>query len=449
MEAERRGLALDAEDIALLAEARRRGLVETVSPSPPDPKDLIARGITGSGFGMRGFATPVQLVEGAANALRVASGFTPFPLSIATSAVGEAVAQAAEQGVGAREGFDPVSIGVAGALPPLVAGAARVVRGIGRTVTRTIPSVFQRAQEGARAAGDDVAASLTPETSAAQLFKAARGTGETVPAGRITAILDDLDQTIPQDPANAGLQQVRAFADKLRAKIQGGAISLDDLLQQRLDLGREIQRRGSAPELRALYGHGGDGAKGIIGALEEAAEVGGPGAANARAALEAFKSDRGIATWRELVADATTTSTVSGAGVPVLNMAKLGRFVRENEAQLRAQLGDDGMTLVREFQRRFASLPPAQAYTAANTTVSVVLGLAGGAAGFVTGLPGLGLAAGLAGRELVLNAKLVGRNPELLNQVLTGVAQTARAGGSVRVGPEAQDLARERRGMLR
>jgi hypothetical protein len=449
MEAERRGLALDAEDIALLAEARRRGLVETVSPSPPDPKDLIARGITGSGFGMRGFATPVQRVEGAANALRVASGLTGFPLSIATSAAGEAVAQAAEQGVGAREGFDPVSIGVAGALPPLVAGAARVVRGIGRTVTRTIPSVFQRAQEGARAAGDDVAASLTPETSAAQLFKAARGTGETVPAGRITAILDDLDQTIPQDPANAGLKQVREYMTRLRGAVKAdGTVDLPELMRQRLDLGREIARGGSAPELRALYGHGGDKAKGLIGALEEAADAGGAGASAAREALTVFKRDLGVMKWRDLVEQATKRTSISGVDTPAVNIAKLGNLVEKHGDELTAQLGPEGMALVRGYLTKFRTLPPTHAATAARSLIAV---MAGGAAGINFGSIPIGLGAALL-PEIATNVYAVGRNPIWVNQLMAGLAQATRAGVTpmvapfnpprVNVGPEARELAR-------
>jgi len=425
--------------------ARARAQKPLAGPAPDDRtdhQDLLTRGLVGSGFGTQAFGTPQTKVAPGAFALRVAPGLIPNPIVAGpASAAGETIAQAAEQGVGAREGFDPLSIFVAGAIPPVVATAVRGVRGLGRTLTRFIPSKFEAAQSAALEGTKGVATKLMPEVGAAQLFKSARAAGaEPVPAGRITKILDNLDDEIDAAPIAPRLQQLRAFMDKLRSKITNGSIGLDDLMRQRRELS-ELWK-GGAPELHALYGHGGAGAKGLIGALEEAAEQGGAGAAAARAALDTFKSDLGISTWRQLVQEATTKSTVTGSEVSVLNMAKLGRLVGKHEAELEKHLGPEGMTVIREFQRRFASLPPAQAYTRANTLASALLGLAGGVAGFGAGMPGVGVATGLLGRELILNAKLVGKNPALLNELLTGTAQTARAVGSVRVGPEAQERAR-------
>lgn len=392
----------------------RRGVSLLTTPESAEGERAASRGVS-------------------AATLRVAPsvGVAFPPAAAALSAGGETAAQLVESG----EVTSPGMIGVAGVLPPAVATVARGVRAIGRTATRALPSLFVKAQEKAATGAQDVAERMAPTEAAGALFKAARGTGERVPAGRITGILDDLDTTIDPDPTNAGLQQVRAFVEKLRGKITGDEITLDDLMRQRLDLGREIARPGSAPELRAIYGHGGDGAKGIIGALEEASNAGGAGATAARQALTVFKRDLGVATWKDLVEQATKRVTVSGSDTPTLNMAKLGNLVAKNAEELERTVGPEGMALIRGFQEKFRALPPTQALTAANLLVSAGLGGVGAIAGGGVGMPVAGAAAGLAARELILNAWLVGKNPTAVNQVLTGLAQATRTGVTPMVQP--------------
>lgn len=381
--------------------------------------------------------------------LRIAPSFAPgMPLASGLSGAGEMIAQKVEA---PNEPINPLPVAAAIAVPPVVAGAVRGVRALGRTATRVFSGRFEKAQETAANAAGDVATTLAPEEgAAARLFASAKGAQETVPAGRITAILDDLETSLPKTPADTGLQQVRTAMDNIRGTIKNGTIDLDELLRQRLDLGRLISRGGSAPELKAIYGHGGDNAKGIIGALEEAAAAGGTGAAATREALDLFKRDLGVVKWRDLVETATKVNTVNGSQTPILNMAKLGNLVAKNADDLERTLGPEGLTLIRAFQEKFRALPPTQAHNAANLLVSGVLG---GVGGYVTGGMGLsvagGAAAGFVTKELIQNWKIVGNNPAAANQIMTGLAQATRSTvmpmvatpTPVRVGRGAQEAA--------
>lgn len=565
LEAERRGLAIDETDRALLTEARRRGLVPGASDAPADGGgvmdfvrqiggvidpvgEMVTSRLAGERPRLEGAAAVARVAPAVAIPAAVATVPFAYPVAQgAASAVGEAAAQGFEREMGDRTGFSPLEIGVAGALPPAVAGVARTIRGLGRTAVRVVPSLFQKAQGRAAAAADDVAAQLTPETTAEQLFRSARGrapapkvaprepiaalpaigetsptaygptgryvarelTGregvertleaasatargegyregagmvvaqsqgpsvagrvmrratpetaatatrtarETVPAGRLTAIIDDLDETIPAEPGNAALQQVRTFMGKLQGAVKDGKVDLDELMRQRLDLGREIARPGSAPELRALYGHGGKDAKGIIGALEEAAEKGGAGASAAREALTVFKRDLGVVKWKELVETAAPRKSISGVETPELNIAKLGKLVEKHADELTAQLGPEGMALIQGYLRKFSTLPPTHAYTAVNRLISVMGGGLGLGVGVSTGSIPIGLGAALL-PEVATNIYAVGRNPVWVNQLMSTLAQATRAGVTpmvapptpVRVGPEARELAGGRR----
>ena len=413
-------------DIAALRSAGR--LPEALPPVEPtatlSPEDLIARGIIGSGFGTQRFTTPQQAVGRGAFVARTLPGLIPTPLlSSVGSMAGETIAQAAEQGVGAREGFDPLQIGVAGAMPFAVSGVVRGARAIGRTAVRAIPGLFHGAQAKALGAAEEVAQTLTPDITASQLFTAARSAQESVPAKRLSSILDDLTSSIPKTPADPGLRQVREVIDNLRGSIQGTSIDLAELLRQRLDLGRLIARRGSAPELRAIYGHGGANAKGIIGALEEAAEAGGAGAALTREALDVFKRDLGVVKWKDLIEQSTRRTSISGVDTPALNIAKLGDAVVKHSRELKSTLGADGLELIRGFLTRFRSLPPTHAATAATTLLTLMAGAGGGIA---SGSLPVAIATAVT-PEIARNVFAVGRNPAAVNQIMTTLAQATRA----------------------
>jgi hypothetical protein len=481
LEAERRGLAIDDEDRGLLAEARRRGLVggtaaapttETPTPEKPGLGALTLEAVKSRASealavparvagAVRDFVAdpsipnPLDLIPKPAPriALPIVAGGGPLVQAVAGMG-GEVLSQGMEQTAGERTSFDPFQIGAAGAVPLVVSGAVRGVRALGRTATRTIPSVFQKAQGAAQEGAEGIAERLTPEVGAGQLFKAARGSTEAVPAGRITAILDDLDETIPKEPGNAALQQVRTFMGNLRGAVKDGTVDLAELMRQRLDLGREIARGGSAPELRALYGHGGKDAKGIIGALEEAAEAGGAGASAAREALTVFKRDLGVMKWKEMVEQATRRTSISGVETPALNVAKLGNLVEKRAEELTAQLGPEGMALIRGFLSKSRTLPPTHAMTLGRSLIAAMVGTG---AGLGAGSIPIGLGAALV-PEIATNIFAVGRNPVWVNQLMAVLAQATRTavmplvasperpfnGPRLRVGPAAQEAARGR-----
>src|SRR5690349_19337175 len=295
------------------------------------------------------------------------------------------------------------SVLLSGALPYATALGGRLVRGLGRTATRLLPSRFDAAQQAAQEGAGQVVASLRPETAASNLFRGARAAGaEAIPASNIQRTVADIAQSIGENPKNPGLQLVKAYADDLAQAAQGGSVDLQKLMQMRLDLGRSL---GKAPELGGLYG-------GILRDLEAAAAAGGPGASQATQALQAFKADLGADKFAQLVESATGGSVAGGQRA--LNIASLRKLVAKQSPELARLLGPDKMGMIENYLGQNRALPPATAYTAANRFVN--LG-AGGLAGIMSGgwIPAIGTA---LGTEALTNAALVGRNPAALNATL-------------------------------
>lgn len=410
--AERDGKLSDQErtDIATLRQAGKfpKPLAQEMSG-----RDLLAKGIMGSGFGTQPYTTPETSVMPGAFVARTAPGLIPNPaLSSAASVAGEGIAQAAEMGVGARKEFDPTQMAVAGAVPPVVAGAVRLARGVGRTVTRVMPSAFRSAQEKAVGAAAQTAQGLASDVNPGQLFNAARAAGaESIPMAQTAKVLDEVGRSIPASPASPALKTVREFIDNTSGAINGGQMSLESLMALRRDLGASL---GRAPELKAIYG-------GLIGDLKSAAQAGGPGASMAAEALTAFKKDLGVQRFSDLVEAATSRRAIAGADTPILNMSKLANAFAKDSKEFADLLGPDGMQAVAAFIQRFRSLPPENAFNGWNMMLASLFG----GAGFVgAGAPA---AAGAAiGQELIRNAAAVGKNPAALNQYMNTLVQAAR-----------------------
>ena len=346
---------------------------------------------------------------------------------MAGGGVGEYLAQKIEQGTGDRETVDPLQVGIATAIPAVVAGAGRVIRGVGRTITRVLPSQFRAAHEGALGAAKELGEGLAPEVNAGQMFKAARAAGaDTIPANKTAAMLADLEKSIPKTPASPALKTVREFMtnldDALVTKnpynVPAGVgttspgLTLEALMAMRRDLGASI---GKAPEIKALY-------KGLIQDLDVAAKAGGPGASMAKEALGAFKQDLGVSKLAELVEGATSRRAIAGADTQVLNMAKFAKSFSKDAKEYADLLGPEGVQQVGAFIQRFKSLPPEVAWNGWNIMLGTLFG-AGGLAG--GNLPAA--AAGFVGQELLRNAIAVGKNPKALNQYMTTLVQAARS----------------------
>lgn len=354
-------------------------------------------------------------LEGFSTAARLAPSLIPSPLlSGAASAGGEAVAQSAENAMGTRQGFDPVQIGLAGAIPPVMAGAARVVRGVGRTATRLMPGLFQSTQEKAIKAATDVVDELRPSENASALFRAARAQGsDSIPATNLIDKLNDIDMSIPTSPDSPALGLVRAKITKLRDVLGGSTeIPLSELLRQRRDLSELLARPGAAGELSAIYG-------GILADLGEAAKQGGAGAAAAKQALDVFKKDLGATKFKVLIDQSIQPTTLGN--IPALNVRRLSIAVSKNREELTKLMGPEGMKVVDSFITKFGSLPPTHAATAANVLISSVTG----GVGMLGGGPG-GAAVAAGGQELLRNAFAVGKNPAMLNRFMNILAQSAR-----------------------
>jgi hypothetical protein len=359
-----------------------------------------------------------------------AGAVTANPFAIGAAGAGsEALAQKIE-----GSETNPTQIAIAGALPPAFAGAARVLRGVPAALTRLILGRLQAAHEGALEGAQQLGAAMAPEVgNVGQLFSAARQAGsDLVPARNTLAKLDDLERTIGPEPVSAGLQTVRQFMDKLRDKVQlgltgdnrvGPTFSLSDLLQQRLDLSRSL---GKAPEVGAIL-------DGVIKDLSAAADAGGPGAAMAKTALQAFKADKGVQKWAEMVEKATEHT---GAG-DVLNGQKLMRLFGQQGPELAELLGPTNFGAVGAYVQNVRTLPPRAALQGAVLLRGALplVGLGSGSAmgAALGGLPGAGVGMG-AGfiaapivREVASAAQAVGPNGQNLNQFVNVLSQAARA----------------------
>jgi hypothetical protein len=345
------------------------------------------------------------------------TGGGSLPLQIASQM---GTAKAMQEG-----GMEPQStpqVLFAGAAPLVAAGLGRLARGVGRTITRTVPSAFTSAQEAAQGAAGNMTESVRPETAASNLFRGARAAGsDVIPAANIQRVVEDLATTIGDNPQSPGLQVAKAFADKLGAATANGTVDLKTLMQLRLDLGQSLSR---APQIGALYGA-------VLSDLEAAAQAGGGGANQAVGALQAFKQDLGANKLAQMVEAATKESVAGGRGLNIATLHKAVTTIPKGatEPELLRLLGPDKYAQVLRFLDTYRGLPPAMAYTGWDMAKSVLGGGFGALAGLGTGLGGiLGTAAGWLGPELFQNARLVGHNPPGLNAVLGTLAAMGRAG---------------------
>jgi len=383
----------------------------------PSPQDLITQGIVRSGFGTTTALSPEQRVAHAARAARILPSMAAANplLSGALSAGGETVAQAAELGVGTREGFDPLQVGAAGALPPVMAGIGRTARAVGRTATRLSPTLFRAAHEKALESVEGVAQALRSPEAAEGLFAAARAQGTSLVRGtNLRRVIGELDFKVPAEPASGGLQTVRGHIRNVQVLLGGGDdITLKGMNQLRNDL-REALLSGPAAQregARAIYGA-------LLSDLEAASAAGGQGATLLKGALTAFKRDLGATKFQQLADESIREASLGK--FQALNIGRLSQKIRANRAELAKLVGDDGMRLVDKTVERLRSLPPETAYTVWN----MALGAASG------GVFGGGRVRGLAFAfvpELVKNGFAVGKNPAMLNRTLTGLAQAGRA----------------------
>lgn len=398
--------------------------------------ELAASAVEGRPSAVTPFDVPHLVTGGwpegkdvAAFAARVAPGLIANPaISGLVSGATETAAQLAESG----RITSPGQIGLATITPPAVTSVPRFWRAGQRTLTRVIPGRFEAAQRGAREAGEQMVQSLRPTEDVAALARSARAAGgDLVKTRNITRTLGEI--SIPPNPADARLEGVRRTMENLRqgivaqntgtmARRGGPRIALGDLEAIRRDIGPLVNRPGARSELAHLY-------SAIVRDLEETAAAGGTGAQLARQAATAFKQDLGASKVGELIEKATTNRVISGAEVPALNVATFMKLTRDPKTrrQLIDQIGQDGLRVIDRFVRDFRSLPPDVAF---NGWGRLVMTLGGGFGGFTAGASVAGFPGALLGAitpELMTNFAVVGRNPRMLNRVMTTVAQGVRA----------------------
>jgi len=363
-----------------------------------------------------GIKTPEQAASRANTYANIPIPMAVGALTGGASLPANALTQMATTAAMQEGGLEPKSPGqvvASGALPFGLAGIGRLVRGMGRGLTRAMPGRFRAAQDEAQEAAGKVTEGLKPAAATGELFKGARAAGpERIPATQLTAMLDDLDATIPATPTSGGLKTAREFMDTARASIQGDSIPLGELLRLRLDLGQSI---GKGPQVAAIY-------KAVLGDLSQAGATGGPGADLAMRALEAARKERGSALMGELVEKASRGRSALTGDLPLLNVSQLSKEVQTHQDEILKLVGPKGMEQIEQFLVKYRSLPPVHAYTAWN---SLMAGMGAG-----LGLGGFGAAglAGVAAHELVKDAFAVGRNPQALNQFLIMMGEGTRAG---------------------
>ena len=338
--------------------------------------------------------------------LRMAGSAAPgLPLKMGFSAAGEMLAQKTER---PDQPVDPAQTLIATGLPAAGEFAGLFGRGLARTADRFIPSRFYGRQAAAQQGAADTADAIASTESAKQLLGAAKKTGDVLDAKAITKVMDEVELSLPKNAANSSLQTANTHIENLRDAIQGGKISLNDLLAQRRDLSLSVAKGNK--EATALYG-------GILSTLEDAAAAGGPGAAMARAGLDAYKKDLGASKFAMLVEKAI--SDVSGGAN--LNITKLRGLVRKDRKDLEKLLGPDGMGRVDQFLLEHRTLPPAHALNYA-TVMKMLLG--GSGVGWMGGP--MGAVAGTVGPELAQNMWMSWPNSPLYGKLVAPNLQGAR-----------------------
>jgi hypothetical protein len=286
-----------------------------------------------------------------------------------------------------------------------------------------VPSFFERFQRQAQEAAEGLVQSLRPTEDVAALARSARAGGaDLIPAGNIQRIIGEI--RIPATPANPKLAAVKTTIDNLKAVIrEGGKIQLDDLEAVRRDIGPLLQSKNAPAELRGIYGA-------IVTDLEKEAVAGGVGASLAREAARAFRQDLGAARVAELLENSTTRRVISGADVPALNVARFAKLMQDPQTRkaLTNQLGPDALRTIDAFVHRFRALPPDVAFNGWSRMIAALGGIAGGGAAGMAAIGGpAGVVIGALTPEVLTNAALVGRNPAVLNRLMTTLLQGARA----------------------
>jgi len=310
------------------------------------------------------------------------------------------------------------SVLLSGALPFVAAGIGRLMRGLGRTGQRLLPSQFESAQQTAQdRLGQMVEGARPPAGAVAAMGKAAEQEGAaSIPVGTTVGYASRLK--FPAQSADPGMVAVRTTVDNIQAATKGGTtMPLAELEAIRQDIG-PLLRRGTAPDqLRALYGT-------LITDLDRAAAVGTPGAQYARQAAALFKQDLGANLIQKLASQATQQRVISGSTVPALNVSKFAELTTKNQEQLVKYLGPEVMPALQQFVYDFRGLPPTVAFTGLNRAL---MGGLGGAGWLVGGGLVPALSAALV-PEILVNAALVGRNPAAMSGALNALTSGARAG---------------------
>jgi hypothetical protein len=387
-----------------------------VPPTPPvSREDLVTRALRSGAPGYIGAPAAVFLTPGGAQAaketarvtLPIAAGAATGGLSLPLQALAQMATTGGMQAAGLEE-KNPANVVASGALPFGMAGLGRVVRGLGRTATRMLPGRFLGAQQATQAGAEEVAKGLEPQANVGALFKGAKAVAaEAVPTPKLQAMLDDLDIDVGKNPTSPGLKAARELMDTARGYVKDGEASLGDLMKLRIDTGQSAAK---SPQVAALN-------KAILGDLEQAGAVGGPGAQLAQQALVAARSARGAEMLREMIAKSSKGRSALTGEQPLLNMSHLSREVEQNKDKLIQMVGPQGVAKIEEFLANNRALPPTHAYTAANGLVSY-LGFTGG------GIPAM------ASWELLKNAYAVGKNPMEMNRAMIMLGEGARAYGA-------------------
>ena len=293
---------------------------------------------------------------------------------------------------GGLEPKSPAGVAASGAIPFAGELGSRVLRGLGRTATRVVPGLFQKAQGAAQEELGKVTAGLAKE-EAGPLYKTVRMAGDVkLPAPALQAMLDDVDQDLFAKPIGTANKLTKEFVTKGRELIQDGEITLGDLMKFRKELGPATRE---APGVAALY-------KATLGDLEAGSTA---GSRLAVAAVDAARKTHGASLFSDLVEKATEVRAVGGADAPALNVAKLAKSVNANRDDLMKFLGPQGFADIENFIIQNRSLPPTHAWTAINKGIGT---MAGGAGFLGAGPAGLALA---ALPELATNIYAVGKTP--------------------------------------
>jgi len=331
LEAEKRGLPIPEDKMALISEARKRGLVpaidanatEPVKQSRPSVKDFLKQELFLDDIAEVTKKSALPLAGGIIGAgISTRLGLGPIPGESVGSTIGEAV----NQYFGITE--ESLSqLAIEAVAPPVGRAVSGVLKTASKVVTPGSGAKFLNELVGPES--ELLLSKLEPKERASALFKIADNLGGNIP---MTNTINSLDAKIAKMSKLSTPPTALRPLKRLRSKLEefGGQLSpseLQDELELFGELGFSIQKKGGTGvgELKQTF-------KDMVTDLDFASDV--AGADVLRHARDTFKKGKSVENLRSFIDKATSVLRGSGESVQfnaktVINNLKKDKFYKK------------------------------------------------------------------------------------------------------------------------